>query len=68
MQNTMLYDCLCTICIVYVKLSQWGYNIVNRKYCLYNVLLLSCVHPYPIVMILVKCSRIGRIILAENQS
>ena len=32
------------ICIVYVKLSRWVCNIVNRKYCLYNVLLLSRVH------------------------
>ena len=49
------------ICIVYVKLSRRVCNIVNRKYCLYNVLLLSLVHPYPVVMILVKCKRIRRI-------
>ena len=37
--------------IVYVKLSRQVCNIVNCKYCLYNVLLLSRVHPYPVVMI-----------------
>ena len=37
--------------IVYVKLSRQVCNIVNCKYCLYNVLLLSRVHPYPVDMI-----------------
>ena len=37
--------------IVYVKLSRQVCNIANCKYCLYNVLLLSRVHPYPVIMI-----------------
>ena len=40
----ILYDCICEI-------SRQVCNIVNCKYCLYNVLLLSRVHPYPVVMI-----------------
>ena len=58
----ILYVYLCMICIVYVKLSRLVCNIDNRKYCLYNVLLLSRVHLYPVVMILVKCKRSRRLI------